>query len=1092
MNKIKISITFSSKNVEWAYKFKNDHELWEAIFKALPSVLSCDGLSHKLEGAGCHVFLLKSPISPENCERMVNELLKKVLPDDKSRESVSVGVLADDSLEIPKAEVPEKMPEVSEEVPEETVPVQQVPVKEQEEEPEKEKDTEKCKTDKEAITLSGQAAKLKEMKDGLLEKVKGQRHAVDEMVQTIFECEMFASQDPDRVTPLATFLFTGPSGVGKTYLANQCKKYLNREILVVDMSEYSDNLANGKFNGDHGQANVVTGFVRKHPNGILVFDEIEKAHLNTIHLFLQILDAGRLMDFRIKQEVSFRDTIIIMTTNAGKSLYDDPNVYDLSGTPRSVVLEALRKDVNPQTHEPYFPECITTRMANGHVILFNHLEPFALMDIIGMELKRQIGLFEKASGVKVEYDPKTLSALVLYHGGGVADARTLRGLARNIVVRELQEIVMQMYRSKPENVDMMKTITLRVEIKGDEIAALFANQEQMRAVVLSDRNVEMFARVGAAQNTVFDVLADAEQFKRRVYAMTDYVLIDPLCGRRQKDFVANDIEDIDSVGMDVFDYIREVSPETPVYILDSSNGTVRSFDTLLARGARGVLTVNDDDAAFGDSLEALAFNALINNKTFSLGRSGKHLYFNCAQYIEDPENAVVSFERLQVKKATGAEDSGMIAKKGQNNNLCFADVVGCKTAKETLSEFAKMLNNPRDMAAKGKSMPKGVLLYGPPGTGKTLLAKAMANECDATFFPVSATSFFGSYVGQTENNIRDLFRKARRYAPSIIFLDEVDAIARARTGSVGSTHNEDALTTFLAEMDGFVTDPKRPVFVLAATNYDVSGDGPRVLDGAFVRRFDRKLFVPLPDTDDRYALLLLSLKRHGIHFGDDHEKIVRNMAVRTGGMSNADLEMMNAQYARALGDAKPDQTNYMDAVDEFRYGEIKKMNPDHVRQTACHEAGHALVCRLCGITPSFLTIVSRGNFGGFMESASENERGTQTFDDLMNIVCRCLAGRVAELEVYGTSAGMNTGASSDIANARYIIRAALEDYAMGEFLFTRWKPSEAEALMQKQYDRTVEMIRSHRQTLDALTTLLADKKSLDRTQLEAFFEKESI
>ena len=216
------------------------------------------------------------------------------------------------------------------------------------------------------------------------------------------------------------------------------------------------------------------------------------------------------------------------------------------------------------------------------------------------------------------------------------------------------------------------------------------------------------------------------------------------------------------------------------------------------------------------------------------------------------------------------------------------------------------------------------------------------------------------------------------------------------------------------------------------------------------------------------------------------------MAVRTGGMSNADLTMMVTQYVRVLGDNEADQTSFMDAVDDFRYGEIKKMDPAHIRQTACHEAGHALICRLCGITPSFLTIVSRGNFGGFMESASENERGTQTFEELMDIVCRCLAWRIAEIEVYGKASGTNTGASSDIAKARYIIRAALEDYAMGEHLFIRWKASEAEELMQAQYARTLNMIRENRQTLDELTALLADKKSLDRTQLDEFFAAHTI
>jgi ATP-dependent Zn protease len=368
----------------------------------------------------------------------------------------------------------------------------------------------------------------------------------------------------------------------------------------------------------------------------------------------------------------------------------------------------------------------------------------------------------------------------------------------------------------------------------------------------------------------------------------------------------------------------------------------------------------------------------------------------------------------------------------------------------------------------------------------------MANECKATFIPTTATSFFGSLVGQTEQTIRDLFKKARKYAPSIIFIDEVDAIGRLRTGSIGSTHNEDALTTFLTEMDGFVTDEKRPVFIMAATNYAIEGDGGKVLDPAFVRRFDSKLLIPLPDTDDRYELLKMSLKRHGIHFGEDHDKILKNMAKRTGGMNNADLEMINASYARTLGDGEPNGVAYMDSLDAYRFGEVNKMDPDHLRQTACHEAGHALICRLCGVTPSFLTIVSRGGYGGFMESAGEKTSGTYTYQELMDRVCRCLAGRAAEIEVYGDIAGNNTGASSDIRQARYFMKSSLNDYAMGEKLYARWTQEEIEQQMQSQYQRTCQMIRENRKVLDALTDRLVQQKSMDQTQLEEFFASMDI
>ncbi len=940
-------------------------------------------------------------------------------------------------------------------------------------------------------SLYGRVGVLKQLKDGLLSKIRGQRHAVDEVVRGVFESELFAAHNEKRKGPLATFLFAGPSGVGKTFLAEQCGELLGRKTLIVDMSEYSDNLANGKFNGNHGEAAVVTGFVREHPDGIIVFDEIEKAHINTIHLFLQILDAGRLMDHQIKKEVSFRNNIIIMTTNAGRDLYDDTTVCDLSMTPRSVILEGLRSDKDARG-EPFFPECIVTRMANGNVILFNHLEPYALMQIVRDEIALQVCLFEQSAGVKVEYSPEQLSALVLYNGGGIADARTLRGLARSILVRELQEVVMQLHTRGADAVNGLKTVNITVNTRNaGEAENLFVCREKMYAAVFAKDEKELFTN---GEEMQFELFTDGDLFKRRVRGVTDCVLIDPLLGAEGIEQLPNDVDDLDSDGMRMFAYLREFTPEIPVYILDTDPQAARSFDTLLAKGARGVIACDPsakDD--FGKALKELAFAAMINNAVFSLGRSGKVLNFNFAQYIIDDSCAVLSAEKLQLRSAPRGADSKTIAQKGENNNLKFKDIIGCKAAKEALSDYVKMLNDPRSIALSGKKMPKGVLLYGPPGTGKTMLAKAMANECNATFIPTSATAFFGSLVGETERNIREIFKRARRYAPSIIFIDEVDAIGRKRTGGIGSVHNEDALTTFLAEMDGFVADEKRPVFILAATNYGIDESNERSLDAAFVRRFNDKLFIDLPDTDERYEFLVACLKKHGIHFGADHEKILKNMAARTGGMSNADLDMMHGQFVRTLGDKEPDSNAYMNALDRFRFGEVNQMDPDHLRQTACHEAGHALVCKLCGITPSFLTVVSRGNYGGFMESAGEAERGTLTFNQLMDRVCRCLAGRIAEIEVYGADAGVNTGASSDLAKARHFIQKSLEDFAMGEKIFLK-DPDlvEAEKLAQKQYARTAEMIRTHRDVLDKLTDLLVEKKSLDSTQLTAFFEEHDI
>ncbi len=1104
MNMVKVSVFVRKTDVIWSYK----GDFWKDVYARITEIEKEENTLHIEKGNFQHQFYFSTEREAEYFRNLVKKIISEMVSDGEDCKDIIVSAVVPDANEINKLnETVEKSAQnaafwaAAEKIgkglatvsSENTKAVDDsVNIAEEISETEASKpDNSSEETEKTAsVTLAERAEKIKALKEILLDKVKGQRHAVDVMVQSIFECEMFASRNPDRKGPLATFLFTGPSGVGKTYLASLCGKHLGKETMIVDMSEFSNNIANSRFNGEHGQAAIVTGFARKHPDGIIIFDEIEKAHINTIHLFLQILDGGRLMDHNLKKEISFKNNIIIMTTNAGKELYDDTTVCDLSATPRSVIIDALKKDVNPQTGEAFFPECITTRMANGHIILFNHLEPYALMEIVRNEIALQIGFFEEASGIKVEYNPEQLSALVLYNGGGVSDARTLRGLAKNIIVRELQEIIMQIYEKNPDSIGELKTITLTVDVDDGDSKELFVNSGKMYAAVLANDITERLLKTNS-HNTEFDVFTDADLFKRRVRGVTDFVLIDPLFGVEAEERVPNDVEDIESMGMHMFDYVREFAPEIPVYILDTSS-SVRSFDTLLARGARGVIkAVQFEGRALNESLKNLALGALINNSVYSLGRACKYLTYNCAQYIIDPTCAVVSFEKLLKRSAPQAGDNNMMAGKN-GSNITFDDIIGCKNAKEALCDYRDALNNPRDVAVSGKRMPKGILLYGPPGTGKTMLAKAMANECNATFFPVSATSFFGPLVGQTEQNIRELFRKARKYAPSIIFVDEVDAIARKRTGGISSVHNEDALNTFLAEMDGFVTDEKRPVFLLAATNYEIEGEGSMVLDRAFVRRFDSKILIPLPDTEDRYQLLALSLKKHGIHFGENHEEVLRNMAERTAGMNNADLEKLNAEYVRILADGEPDSAAYMDALDSYRYGEANKMDPEYLRQTACHEAGHALICRLCGGKPSFLTVVSRGHYGGYMLTASNDSKGSYTYDELMNRVCVSLAGRAAEIECYGESLGMNTGASSDIKYARYLIRVSLDDYAMGEKLFAHWKSADAEVLMQAQYDRTRDMIKEHKETLIRLADLLVQEKCLDSRQMEDFFTQENI
>ncbi|MBQ3264733.1 MAG: AAA family ATPase [Ruminococcus sp.] len=958
------------------------------------------------------------------------------------------------------------------------------------------KDDDAPAPEKKPESLSETVQNLLERKAVLLDKVKGQRHAVEEVINALFEAEAFSSQDPKRVRPQATFLFAGPSGVGKSHLAKQLEELLHRKCLPIDMSEYSDNLANGKLNGEFGKRGVLTDFVRKNPNAIIIFDEIEKAHINTIHMLLQVLDEGRMHDETTQKSVSFKDTIIFITTNAGASLYEDTSIVNLSNIPRRVILEALKKDKKPNSNnEPYFPECIVTRFANGHVVLFNHLEPYALKELIKDEVALYISLFKKSFDVEVEYDPEQLAALILYNGGGVSDARTLKGLAKQMIVKELQESLTQLYEKAGDGVNRLKKIVLKIDAESAEkdVSDLFVNSETYNILTFCEEDAAEKLAALHPDNIRFTLCTDTESMKKSARGCVDFVLIDPLAYRKEMSYVPHDVEDVRSDGMEMFRYIREFYPDMPVYILNTGDIKGQPYGTLLAKGAHDVLDFSSADR-FDEQLKTVAFNSHVNNAVFHLGRAGKVLKYNCSQYAVDETTAVVLFSQLEIGVARSSEDKDVIVARDESGrNIGFDDVIGCRSAKEALREYCAFIADPKKMIASGRRIPKGVLLYGPPGTGKTMLAQAMANEAGVPFIPATATSFFASLQGETEQNIRNLFARARKYAPSIIFIDEVDAIARQRTGSVTSVHNEDALNQFIAEMEGFSTDEKRPVFIMAATNYEISGNGGRVLDGAFVRRFDKRIFVNLPDTEDRKDFFRKNLQKHGIDFGEKQEDVIENMAKRTGGLSCSDMDkIVNMYLSSNDSDSGENSALLMDMVDAFRYGDIKETPPDMLRQVATHESGHALVNRLTGSTPLFLTVVSRGDFGGYM-AHDQDETGTLlSFKKLMNLVCCALGGRVAEIEIYGEDVGLNIGASSDIERARSLVQSSLDDFAMGENLYRKSRDTVCEKLLREQYERTQQMIREHRNVLLELAEYLYEQKSLDQPQLEAFFQKHSI
>lgn len=425
----------------------------------------------------------------------------------------------------------------------------------------------------------------------------------------------------------------------------------------------------------------------------------------------------------------------------------------------------------------------------------------------------------------------------------------------------------------------------------------------------------------------------------------------------------------------------------------------------------------------------------------------------------------------------------------------FSSVAGAAEAKEDLVEVIDFLRNPGKYKKLGAKIPRGILLIGEPGNGKTLLARAVAGEANCPFFNISGSDFIEVFVGIGAARVRDLFAQARKHAPCIIFIDEIDAVGRQRGSGVGGGGNderEQTLNQLLSEMDGFV-QTKTPIIVLAATNR------PDVLDKALLRpgRFDRRVIVPFPDLQSREEILELHAKNVEISSDVNMKKLARG----TPGFSGADLaNLINeaAVIATRKNKEKVEVVDFEEARDKVLLGkEIKSMQltKEDQKLISCHEAGHALV-RL--LLPKFsdplhkVTIIPRGMALGVTHSMPEREKYIQTKEEVEASIMAGFGGRAAEEIVFGT---ITTGAASDFQMTTRMLRGMVTKYGMSEtvgkiiydpasqeYPYSQHAAEvidqEVKKLADEYYEKTKKLLIEHRDKLDLLTEKLLEKETM--------------
>nr|WP_298655092.1 ATP-dependent zinc metalloprotease FtsH [uncultured Flavobacterium sp.] len=444
-----------------------------------------------------------------------------------------------------------------------------------------------------------------------------------------------------------------------------------------------------------------------------------------------------------------------------------------------------------------------------------------------------------------------------------------------------------------------------------------------------------------------------------------------------------------------------------------------------------------------------------------------------------------------------------------DTRVTFENVAGLEGAKEEIQEIVEFLKNPEKYTSIGGKIPKGALLVGPPGTGKTLLAKAVAGEARVPFFSLSGSDFVEMFVGVGASRVRDLFKQAKEKAPAIIFIDEIDAVGRARgknNFSGGNDERENTLNQLLTEMDGFGTDTN--VIVLAATNR------ADVLDKALMRagRFDRQIYVDLPDIRERKEIFEVHLK----NITKLEELDTEFLAKQTPGFSGADIA--NVCNEAALIAARKDKKgvnkqDFLDAVDRIVGGLEKKnkiVTPEEKRAIAIHEAGHATVSWMLQYAAPLVkvTIVPRGQSLGAAWYLPEERQIVRT-EQMLDEMCATMGGRAAEKVVFDK---ISTGALSDLEKVTRQARAMVTIYGLNDKLgnityydstgqsdYNFSKPyseetakvidSEISTLIEEQYQRAITILTENREKLEELASILIEKEVIFKDDLENIFGK---
>lgn len=918
----------------------------------------------------------------------------------------------------------------------------------------------------------------KRIQDALSDHIIGQQQAMEGVAQGYLSSCIHRNEGPRMI-----YTFAGPSGVGKTYSANRFAQLLNDVeqsgyvFTLFNMEHYTHEndpkklMGSGKQYSD-ASLGLLTTLVKTHPRQVILFDEIEKAHPNVIQSLLTILDSGHAEDATSSDNVDFTQSIIIFTTNLGQDLFNkNPQTHQVN------VFDALRTSKNGQTGQNLAPEFVN-RLAKGYSALFSGLK---------------VNHFIKAAEKALTQDTLGVNGITF---------KWPKGFSRFLLKRLSPEITMrQIVHSLP---------TLQADLLQKSISYLDENQSNINInVTVRDSQPEEKQNIFLVlddDKRVYDAINDALNCKN-ITLCTNKNDIPQLLEKLRPQSV---LIDVDSLAPNhLVELVDELSNKNPqlilfTYHLISDLNVTYDFNHEEIREHFCLDTISINKELI-DMFTRINFYIDTEHSLNQMRNKNQMLRYNTT--IEMPSDTIeVTFHDLHTQQLIYSDDlreSNFFSQSAPTDKL--SDVIGLERAKKRLYDVIGWLKSPSKLNNFGISVPSGYLFAGPPGTGKTLLARAVAGECDLPFFSVSAAELSTSHHGGTTQNIKKLFSTARKYAPAIVFIDEIDAIASARTnGTSGAAHDANlTVNALLTEMDGF--DDKCHIFVLAATNH------PNKLDSAITRpgRFDETIYCDLPNKESRKIFFTQYASKHSLKWTETE---LLNLVALAQGMSPAEIQQVlkEAIQFTVSNDVQLTKDIIEKTMIRVRYGSPSEslfLSGDEKRKTAYHEAGHLLAHHL--LFPrqhiDFITIEPRNQALGFVATRQPDEYESYSKTTIMHKLQMLLAGRIAEKLCTGSADEISTGASNDIEKATQLAMHAVYqggiEPSVGPLnvgLLTRFEESDLLANAQNAVKKWIEtaekdvevLLIKHYSLLESIAEKLIDEESLMGHQISMLLHGE--